>query len=84
MSDSDDSISNLSQIIPNEETINNEEFDLSSAEDDQFESTLIESVNSAVSQSKTQSVPLLEVSLILFLGISKKDINLSDLKFRMK
>ena len=64
MSDTDDSISNLSQIIPNEETINNEEFDLSSAEDDQFESTLIESVNSARSQSKTQSVPLLEVSLI--------------------
>ena len=83
MSDSDDSISNLSQIIPNEETINNEEFDLSSAEDDQFESTLIESVNSAVSQSKTQNVPPLEVSLVLFLGISRKDINLADLKFRM-
>ena len=56
MNDSNDSISNLSQIIPDEHDSNNEEFDLSSDEDNNFESTLIESVNPSVSQTNTQSV----------------------------
>ena len=56
MDDSNVSISNLSQIEPDEHDSNNEEFDLSSDEDNNFESTLIESVNPSVSQIDTQSV----------------------------
>ena len=50
---------NSSQIIPNRQTSNNEEFGLSNAENNYFGST-------AVSRSRIQNVPRLEVSLVLF------------------
>ena len=67
---------NSTQIIPDRQNYNNENFGLSNAENNYFGST-------AVSRSRIQNVPPLEVSLVLFLGISRKDINLADLKFRM-
>ena len=56
---------NSSQIIPNRQTSNKEKYGLSNAENNPFESA-------AVFRSQTQNVPPLEVSLVLFLGISKK------------
>ena len=67
---------NSSQIIPNKQTSNNQDYGSSNAEGNHFGST-------AVFRSQTQNVPLLEVSLVLFLEIFKKDINPADLKFRM-
>ena len=59
----DDSISNLSRIIsPNEQNSNNEEFDLSVAENSVLESTSIESVKKTVTKIVKDYVLVLDSS----------------------